>query len=96
LCVLLDVSPCAARVERAKQVRSLFVQNVASDIGGTLTNGSAATVLLCQLIDNAALFGGEIFNAGVLSLGWSVLQTNTPDNLDNLGTYNDLGGNTFI
>jgi hypothetical protein len=28
--------------------------------------------------------------------GSSLLQTNTPDNLDNQGTYNDLGGNTFI
>jgi len=29
--------------------------------------------------------------------GFSSLQTNTPDNLDNQGgTYYDLGGNTFI
>jgi hypothetical protein len=77
-------------------VGSLFVQNVATDIGGAISNDSTATVLFCQLIDNAALFGGGIFNAGVLTLGFSLLQTNTPDNLDNQGTYNDLGGNTFI
>jgi hypothetical protein len=33
------------------------------------------------------------FNA-VLNLGFSVLAHNSPDNL--AGTYNDLGGNTFI
>src|SRR5262249_411285 len=76
-------------------VGSSFVQNVATDFGGAITNGSTATVLFCQLIDNAAMFGGGISNAGVLSLGWSLLQTNTPDNLRNLGTYNDLGFNTF-
>jgi hypothetical protein len=74
---------------------SLFDQNAATYGGGAIDNDSTATVLFCQLTDNAALFGGGILNAGVLNLGFSLLRTNTPDNLDNLGLYNDLGFNTF-
>jgi hypothetical protein len=41
--------------------------------------------------------GGGIYNnGGVLNLGFSFLASNTPDDLKNLGTYNDLGGNTFM
>jgi predicted outer membrane repeat protein len=79
-------------------VGSIFVQNTATGNGGAIANDyfSTAAVLMCQMIDNTALHGGGIFNNGVLSLGFSLLQTNTPDNLDNHGTYNDLGFNTFI
>jgi hypothetical protein len=75
----------------------LFTDNLAL-LGGAIFNGpgSTATVETSNLSNNAALFGGGIYNTGVLNLGFSLLQTNTPDNLRNLATYNDLGGNTFI
>jgi hypothetical protein len=80
---------------------SVFVNNDAKfDFGGAIDNfgGGIATVLHCQLTDNVAAIGGGIYNdsSSVLTLGFSWLQTNKPDNLDNLGTYKDLGGNTVI
>jgi hypothetical protein len=76
-----------------------FVSNHATVFGGAIFNGLAgtATVESSSLSYNvAAAGGGGIYNAGVLNLGSTFLQTNTPDNLNNQGTYNDLGGNTFI
>jgi hypothetical protein len=75
-----------------------FVSNHATAFGGAIFNGlyGAATVESSSLSYNVAAAGGGIYNAGVLNLGSTLLQTNTPDNLDNQGTYNDLGGNIFI
>ena len=77
-----------------------FMNNQATAFGGGIFNGPGAfaNVDTSNLIDNSAGAGGGIYNymAGTLNLGFSLLQTNTPDNLDNQGTYNDLGGNTFI
>jgi hypothetical protein len=79
-------------------IASKFVQNVATGNGGAINNGSSstATVLLSQLINNSASQGGGIYNTGVLTLGFSLLQTNKPQNFDNLGTYIDWGFNTFV
>jgi predicted outer membrane repeat protein len=77
-----------------------FDSNGAAQSGGAIFNsgGATATVETSTLSNNTAASGGGIYNDSfaVLNLGFSLLQTNTPDNLDNQGTYNDLGGNTFI
>jgi hypothetical protein len=77
-----------------------FDDNSAVNHGGAIGNvfGRTAWVETSKLIDNAAGSGGGIFNdvGSVLNLGFSWLQTNVPDNLNSPGTYNDLGGNTFI
>jgi hypothetical protein len=76
-----------------------FVNNYATQ-GGAIYNGFGGTAIVetSFLINNAASSGGGIYNdvGSVLNLGFSWLQTNFPDNLNSPGTYNDLGGNTFI
>ena len=75
-----------------------FLDNSAAFQGGAIYNLAKASVAGSQLINNVAAQGGGIYNAigAVLNLETSLLQSNSPDNLNNQGTYNDLGGNTFI
>jgi hypothetical protein len=74
-----------------------FVQNQAVYNGGGIGNGGSALVLSCTFRDNVSAAGGGIYNRAddELILGFSNFQNNPPGDLNNQGTYYDLGGNTF-
>jgi hypothetical protein len=77
---------------------STFSHNTATFGGGIynlfLGTGATATVTGSTFSHNTATFGGAIYNfGGTLSVATSVFYDNKPDNIVNLGTYHDLGGN---
>jgi hypothetical protein len=76
----------------------VFVANRATIDGGGLYNSGTARVEASTLIFNTAASGGGMYNGvtGVLSVGTSFFFGNAPDNLKNLGTFINLGGNTGI
>jgi hypothetical protein len=76
------------------------LSNNSANSGGAIWNlfGGTVTVESCTLSNNSAAAGdAAIYNdkSATLNLGNCLLQNNTPGNLKNLGTHNDLGGNVF-